>query len=316
MAAWHDFNPWYAQGPVPTRGNPEAALSAIRLRAQLDEQKQVLPARLKAMELEFKERELNLATQLAHKEGMVEFGQVFHDISQLPDSWADPEADVKLGQLAIKRPYLVDSPIFQKTQEWIKSARAEKSRLLQLENQNLRLQGTIDHQDEMERIAQERLQFQKDKFEADPKPTAREQAANRWIDEQVNSELETGSITEDQVDDRRLYWHSQFGPAGQFIGSRSSADSRMAEDLERRIRSQEVRTARAEGMAKKLFKDKWQKDATYMAEKAALDILKAQKENPKNETPLTTDAGPAAPDAPKAQPSNRFKFTPGIGIHK
>lgn len=166
----------------------------------------------------------------------------------------------------------------------------------------------LDDPSEAQRLRQQADLIQQGKRSS---TTLREQAANRWIDEQISSELETGSITEDQVDDRRLYWHSQFGPAGQFIGSRSSADSRMAEDLEKRIRAQEVRTARAEGMAKKLFKDKWQSDATYMAEKAALDILKAQKERP-----MTTDAGPASPAAPQTQPANRFKFTPGIGIHK
>lgn len=142
-------------------------------------------------------------TALKIKGALLEFAKTFNEIGELEDGWANPEADTKLGAFAMRHPYIMESPLFQKTQDWIKNAQMAKSRTAQLENQNLRLIGTVEHQANMTELAQQRLALEQQKLDAgktelEAKLTAKENET-ATLEEGRNKRAEMASGTRIEV---------------------------------------------------------------------------------------------------------------------
>lgn len=282
-------------------------LGAGMVPTNLEDQQKVLNQQLtlqhiKGVGLQNVQQAITNENMLQVRGGMAAYGQMFNDISQLPNGWADPQAQRLLGEFVKKYPYMPDK-LIQSTEQWIDKANKRELDLQKFQTQ-AELRGILLE------IANRRAELAQAKAEAGTREmqnvTARrqlldeaEQAANRGDQATANKKLEdaklitgamekspelgtraeierriddmisSGEAREEDRADLRVQLEKQFGPKGQIIPAPSSK-------IQQRLNIQLERVAKAEARAKSKSPKNWMKDPDYLGEKAALDELQRQ----------------------------------------
>lgn len=138
-------------------------LGAGMVPTNLEDQQKVLNQQLtlqhiKGVGLQNVQQAITNENMLQVRGGMAAYGQMFNDISQLPNGWADPQAKRLLGEFVKKYPYMPDKLINQ-TEGWMDKA---VGRDLALQ----RLQDQATFRDIQLAIAQQRIDLLKDRAAA------------------------------------------------------------------------------------------------------------------------------------------------------